>query len=77
MTIIDTHAHIYPDKIALMAAQSIGEFYEIPMHLDGTVSSLLKAGEINPEEKTSARHEHIKKKQAELVASQSEDTQSK
>lgn len=45
MTIIDTHAHIYPDKIALKAAQSIGEFYEIPMHLDGTVSSLLKAGD--------------------------------
>ena len=44
MTIIDTHAHIYPDKIALKAAKSIGEFYEIPMHLDGTVSSLLKAG---------------------------------
>ena len=45
MTIIDTHAHIYPDKIALKAAKSIGEFYEIPMHLDGAVSSLLKAGD--------------------------------
>ena len=45
MTIIDTHAHIYPDKIALKAAKSIGEFYEIPMHLDGTVSALLKAGD--------------------------------
>ena len=45
MTIIDTHAHIYPDKIALKAAKSIGEFYEIDMHLDGTVSSLLQAGE--------------------------------
>ena len=45
MTIIDTHAHIYPDKIALKAAKSIGEFYEIPMNLDGTVSALLKAGD--------------------------------
>lgn len=45
MTIIDTHAHIYPDKIALKAAKSIGEFYEIPMNLDGTVSSLLQAGD--------------------------------
>lgn len=45
MTIIDTHAHIYPDKIAQKAAQSIGDFYEIPMNLNGTVSSLLKAGE--------------------------------
>ena len=45
MTIIDTHAHIYPDKIALKAAKTIGEFYEIDMHLDGTVSAMLKAGE--------------------------------
>lgn len=45
MTIIDTHAHIYPDKIALKAAKSIGEFYEIPMDKDGTVSSLLAAGQ--------------------------------
>ena len=45
MTIIDTHAHIYPDKIALKAAQSIGDFYDIDMDLDGTVSALLKTGE--------------------------------
>lgn len=45
MKIIDTHAHIYPDKIALKAAKSIGDFYKIPMNLDGTVSSLLRAGE--------------------------------
>lgn len=45
MTIIDTHAHIYPDKIALKAAKSIGDFYEIEMHLDGTVGALLKAGD--------------------------------
>ena len=45
MAIIDTHAHIYPDKIALKAAQSIGDFYDIDMDLDGTVSALLKTGE--------------------------------
>ena len=45
MTIIDTHAHIYPDKIALKAARNIGEFYDIDMHLDGTVSTLLKVGD--------------------------------
>lgn len=45
MTIIDTHAHIYPDKIAQRAAQSIGEFYDLPMNLDGTVGTLLKVGE--------------------------------
>ena len=45
MTIIDTHAHIYPDKIARKAAASIGDFYSIPMDLDGTVGELLRAGE--------------------------------
>ena len=44
MTIIDTHAHIYPDAIARKAAQSIGEFYEIPMQLSGTLSELLERG---------------------------------
>lgn len=45
MSIIDTHAHIYPDKIALKAAASIGDFYHIDMCLDGTVNTLLQAGE--------------------------------
>lgn len=45
MRIIDTHAHIYPDKIALKAAKSIGDFYQIPMSLDGTLSGLLSQGE--------------------------------
>lgn len=45
MTIIDTHAHIYPDKIAQKAAKSIGDFYDIPMNLDGTVGQLLAAGD--------------------------------
>ena len=46
MTIIDTHAHIYPDKIALKAAKSIGDFYDIPMDLDGTVGTLLQEGQV-------------------------------
>ena len=41
--IIDSHVHIYPDAIALKAAASIGQFYEIPMQLDGTVHTLLEA----------------------------------
>ena len=45
MTIIDTHAHIYPDAIALKAAASIGRFYDIPMDLDGTVDTLLRHGD--------------------------------
>lgn len=44
MKIIDTHAHIYPDAIALRAAQSIGTFYNIPMRDSGTVSELLQRG---------------------------------
>ena len=27
MKIFDVHAHIYPEKIALKAAKSIGDFY--------------------------------------------------
>lgn len=45
MSIIDTHAHIYPDAIAGKAAASIGEFYQIPMCLDGTVGTLLSRGD--------------------------------
>ena len=44
MTIIDTHAHIYPDAIALKAAASIGKFYDIPMDLDGTVDTFCATG---------------------------------
>jgi len=42
--IIDTHVHIYPDKIAHRAAESIGDFYQIPMSQDGTVGTLLEKG---------------------------------
>ena len=31
MKIIDAHAHIFPDKIAVKASESIGHFYDIPM----------------------------------------------
>ena len=34
--IFDAHAHIYPDAIALKAAHSIAEFYDIPVLCDGT-----------------------------------------
>ena len=45
MTIIDTHAHIYPEAIALKAAKSTGIFYDIPMCLDGTLGQLMAHGE--------------------------------
>ncbi len=43
--IIDSHTHVYPDKIALKAARSIGQFYDVNMRLDGSVTSLLNAME--------------------------------
>ena len=43
--IIDAHCHIYPDKIAQKAANSTGVFYDIPMCLDGKISTLLTYGE--------------------------------
>lgn len=39
--IFDSHAHVFPDKIAQKAADNIGSFYSIPMGLDGSVSTLL------------------------------------
>lgn len=44
MTVIDAHCHIYPDKIAEKASANTGRFYDIPMALDGRVSTLLREG---------------------------------
>lgn len=43
--IIDAHCHIYPDKIAEKASESTGNFYSIPICLDGKISTLLEHGE--------------------------------
>lgn len=44
MPVVDAHAHIYPDKIAKRATQSIGEFYHISMqNSTGSVAQLLAA----------------------------------
>lgn len=43
--IIDSHCHIYPDKIAQKASASTGEFYKMPSRLDGKISTLLERGE--------------------------------
>ena len=46
MNIIDIHTHIYPDKIARKAAESIKDFYQLEgSTMDGTVEMLLKRGE--------------------------------
>ena len=42
MKVFDIHVHIYPDKIAQKASESIGSFYEnILMHGNGTLSDCL------------------------------------
>ena len=45
MHIIDVHAHIFPERIALKAAMSIGDFYNIRMKDAGTLGRLLEYGE--------------------------------
>ena len=43
MRIFDIHVHIYPDKIAQKASESIGVFYDgIRMHGDGTLADCLR-----------------------------------
>ncbi len=44
MKIIDAHAHIFPNKVAVKASQNIGKFYGIPMRFDGTANTLLELG---------------------------------
>ena len=39
-SIIDTHCHVYPDKIARKAAEATGHFYGLPPKMDGTVETL-------------------------------------
>ena len=46
MYIIDIHTHIYPDKIAQKATESVRDFYELEgsPQMNGTVDMLLKQG---------------------------------
>lgn len=48
MTVIDVHAHIYPEKIADRAVDSVRDFYDVPMAGDGTAAGLLKTMEQAP-----------------------------
>ena len=41
MKVIDSHAHIFPDKIAVKASLAIGDFYGVPMDSDASVKSLI------------------------------------
>lgn len=42
--VIDSHCHIYPDKIALRAAEGTGKFYEFSPAGNGTLSGLIEDG---------------------------------
>lgn len=42
--IIDSHCHIYPDRIAQKASQNTSDFYQMPTLFDGKLSTLLARG---------------------------------
>ena len=42
--IIDSHCHVYPDKIADKAVEGIGKFYDLSMYYDGRYSTLVEHG---------------------------------
>lgn len=42
--IIDCHCHVYPEKIAEKAVDSIGSFYNLNMYYDGKASTLVSHG---------------------------------
>ena len=41
MPIIDCHCHVYPEKIAAKAVESIGSFYGLPMKYLGTAADMI------------------------------------
>ncbi|MBE6512554.1 MAG: amidohydrolase [Methanobrevibacter olleyae] len=42
--VINSHCHIYPDKIAAKAVKGIRDFYDLHMSLKGTVDDLIEDG---------------------------------
>ena len=49
MAVVDNHVHIYPDKIAHRATDSVGDFYKIPMAAhEGSIERLLELREGTP-----------------------------
>lgn len=43
MNIIDSHCHVYPEKIAAKASFAIGTFYDIGMAFDGSLARMKEA----------------------------------
>lgn len=48
MTVIDVHAHIYPEKIADRAVNAVGDFYLVNMYGNGTAEHLLASQQHAP-----------------------------
>jgi len=44
--IIDGHAHIFPEKIAVAAADGISKFYDLPVHSYGSCEKLIAHGDV-------------------------------
>ncbi len=44
-TVVDAHAHIFPDKLTERATQGISSFYDLPMSHHGSMSELLESGD--------------------------------
>jgi len=44
-SIIDFHTHVFPEKVAEKAVQSISDYYGLPMRGGGTVDGLFASGE--------------------------------
>lgn len=44
-TVVDAHAHIFPDKIAERATDGISQFYDLPMSHQGSIGELLESGD--------------------------------
>lgn len=44
VNVIDIHTHVYPETIALKAARSIRNYYQLGENMDGTVSTLMERG---------------------------------
>ena len=44
-TVVDAHAHIFPDKIAERATDGISQFYDLPMSHQGSIGELLASGD--------------------------------
>lgn len=42
--IIDSHCHVYPDRIAARASANTSDFYKMPSLFDGKISTLLEYG---------------------------------